>query len=79
LLAFKLPLQRGGMPFFSRAWQTFTEHPMGDMMGFDIGAMKIGLRLRFGILDRLDVGLLRLNGTFYRFENGGRIMEVDHR
>jgi hypothetical protein len=50
-----------------RAWQTFTEHPMGDMMGFDVGAMKIGLGLRFGIFDRLDVGLLRLNGTLADF------------
>jgi hypothetical protein len=46
-----------------RAWQTFTEHPIGDLMGFDVGAMKIGPGLRFGITDRLDVGLLRLNGT----------------
>ncbi len=46
-----------------RAWQTFTDHPMGDLMGFDVGAMKIGLGLRFGLFDRFDVGLLRLNGT----------------
>jgi hypothetical protein len=46
-----------------RAWQTFTEHPLGDLMGFDVGAMKIGLGLRFGIFDCLDAGMLRLNGT----------------
>jgi hypothetical protein len=46
-----------------RAWQTFTDRPMGDLLGFDTGAMKIGLGLRFGVFDRLDVGLLRLNGT----------------
>jgi len=50
-----------------RAWQTFTDHPMGDLMGFDVGAMKIGLGLRFGVFDRLDVGLLRLNGTVADF------------
>jgi hypothetical protein len=50
-----------------RAWKTFTEHPMGDLMGFDVGAMKIGLGVRFGIFDRLDVGLLRLNGTLTDF------------
>jgi hypothetical protein len=53
-----------------RAWQTFTEHPMGDLMGFDVGAMKIGLGLRFGVFDRLDAGVLRLNGTLadYNFD-----------
>jgi hypothetical protein len=50
-----------------RAWKTFTEHPLGDLLGFDAGAMKIGLGLRFGIFDRLDVGLLRLNGTLTDF------------
>jgi hypothetical protein len=53
-----------------RAWKTFTEHPVSDLMGFDLGAMKIGLGLRFGISDRLDAGLLRLNGTLtdYNFD-----------
>jgi hypothetical protein len=50
-----------------RAWKTFTEHPLGDLLGFDAGAMKIGLGLRFGVFDRLDVGLLRLNGTLADF------------
>jgi hypothetical protein len=46
-----------------RAWQTFTDHPLGDLLGFDVGAMKIAPGLRFGISDCLEVGLLRLNGT----------------
>jgi hypothetical protein len=50
-----------------RAWQTFTERPMGNLLGFDVGAMKIGLGLRFGIFDHLDFGLLRLNGTLADF------------
>ena len=50
-----------------RAWQTFTDHPMGDLLGFDVGSVKIGLGLRFGIFDRLDVGVLRLNGTLADF------------
>jgi hypothetical protein len=33
------------------------------MLGFDSGNLKIGLGLRYGILDGLDVGLARFNGT----------------
>ena len=51
-----------------RAWQTLTERPLGDLLGFDVGALKIGLGLRFGIFDHLDVGLLRLNGTLADYD-----------
>ncbi len=39
-----------------------------DFFGFDAGALKIGLGLRYGILDELDVGVYRLNGTAEIFD-----------
>ena len=37
--------------------------PFYDLLGFDGGGLKIVLGLRYGILDDLDVGVLRQNGT----------------
>lgn len=54
-----------------RTWQSFTDQTfftgtwwrenLFNAFGFDAGAMKIGLGLRFGILDDLDLGFYRLN------------------
>jgi hypothetical protein len=40
-----------------------------DYLGLDAGGLKIGLAFRFGILDDLDVGLMRLNGTAEAFDS----------
>lgn len=40
-----------------------------DYLGLDAGGLKIGLGFRFGILDDLDVGLYRLNGTAEAFDS----------
>jgi len=42
--------------------------PFHDLLGFDGGGLKIGLGLRYGILDNLDAGLYRLNGTVESFD-----------
>ena len=41
----------------------FTQKPFHTLFGFDAGSLKVGLGLRYGILDDLDVGILRLNAT----------------
>lgn len=42
--------------------------PFQDFLGFDGGSLKIGLGLRYGLLDTLDIGVLRLNGTVEVFD-----------
>jgi hypothetical protein len=49
-----------------RTWQALEEDSFQDFLGFDAGNLKIGLGLRYGILDNLEVGVLRSNGTFPR-------------
>jgi len=61
-----------------RTWQPFTDKSFFtaehwrenffDLVGFDAGALKIGLGLRFGILDELEVGAYRLNGAVLAFD-----------
>lgn len=61
-----------------RTWQSFTQHGFFtaehweenffDLVGFDAGALKIGLGLRYGILDDLEVGAYRLNGAVLAFD-----------
>lgn len=41
----------------------FARAPFDTLFGFDGGSLKVGLGLRFGILDELDVGIFRMNGT----------------
>lgn len=50
-----------------RNWEGALREPLRDLFGFDGGALKINLGLRYGILDRLDVGILRQNRTFERY------------
>ncbi|RJO74290.1 MAG: hypothetical protein C4523_01185 [Myxococcales bacterium] len=52
-----------------RASQPFTDNTWRDFFGLDAGSMKIGLGLRFGIVDGLDVGIYRLNGTAEPFDS----------
>lgn len=58
-----------------RAGQTFLEDAWTDYLGLDAGALKIGLGLRYGIIDDLDVGIYRLNNTIEIFD----VYELDAR
>lgn len=46
-----------------RNYGGFTQRPFHSLFGFDSGLLKVGLGVRFGILNDLDVGILRFNGT----------------
>lgn len=63
------------MVFDHRVNQALIANPVDDFLGFDAGSLKIGLGLRYGILDNLDVGLYRLNGTAELFD----VYELDLR
>ena len=52
-----------------RTWQPAADEPFHDLLGFDRGGLKVGLGLRFGILDDLDVGLYRLNNGTEAFDS----------
>jgi hypothetical protein len=51
-----------------RTNQPFTENTWHDYFGFDAGSLKIGLGLRYGILENLDAGFYRLNSATERFD-----------
>jgi len=68
------PVRAGAMVFVvdHRTRQSFLtgkEELWHDYLGLDAGGLKIGLGLRFGILDDLDMGLYRLNGTSEVFDS----------
>ena len=46
----------------------FSDDPFETFLGFDGGALKIGLDLRYGIIRGLDAGISRLNGTVENFD-----------
>ncbi len=46
----------------------FTKNFFRDWFGFDSDSLKIGIGLRFGILEDLDIGLFRLNQTVEKFD-----------
>lgn len=58
-----------------RNYQGVATKPFHSLLGFDGGQLKVGLGLRYGILDNLDVGLLRYNGTSELFNT----YEIDAR
>ncbi len=67
-----------------RTWQPLEEDSFHDFLGFDAGNLKIGLGLRYGIIDDLEVGVLRSNGTFprhrsdtYDFDGKYRVLNQD--
>jgi hypothetical protein len=65
-----------------RARQSFAEEGRGDFLGLDAGGLKVGLGLRYGILDNADLGVLRLNGTaevFDTYELDARYRVLDRR
>lgn len=51
-----------------RTHAALSNNAFHNFLGFDGGQLKIGLGLRYGILDTLDVGMLRLNGTVENFD-----------
>jgi len=51
-----------------RAYQPFQTNSFQDWVGFDAGALKIGLTLRYGILDNLEVGAQRLSNGIDQFD-----------
>lgn len=44
------------------------DDPFDNFLGFDNGSVKIGLGLRYGLLDNLDISIYRINGTVERFD-----------
>ena len=44
-----------------RTFQPFQTNAFRDWVGFDAGSLKIGLALRYGILDNLEVGVQRVS------------------
>ena len=42
--------------------------PFHDLFGFDGGGLKVGVGLRYGLLEDLDLGFYRLNGTVEVFD-----------
>jgi hypothetical protein len=59
------PARQGTFIFLvgHRPYEAFTQEPFYDFLGFDGGAIKVPLGLRYGVLDRFDLGILRLNPT----------------
>lgn len=64
------PVRKGAMVLVvdHRTYKPFIENTWHDYFGFDGGSLKIGLGLRFGILDFLDAGVYRLNSATERFD-----------
>ena len=63
-----VPKWHGSIIVDHRANEAIKEHPFDDFLGLDAGSLKIGLGLRLGLLDNLDVGIYRLNGTTEPFD-----------
>ena len=51
-----------------RAWESLDEEPIDNYLGLDSGSLKIVLGLRYGLLENLDVGIQRVNGTAENFD-----------
>ena len=51
-----------------RARQSVDNKTFDDFLGLDSGGLKIGLGLRYGLRDNLELGILRLNGTAEIFD-----------
>lgn len=56
--------RKGALRFFvdHRTHRSFTDEPFHNLFGFDAGSLKIGLGLRYGLLERLELGFYRLSG-----------------
>ncbi len=64
------PIRDGGFLFAvqHRNRQPINEDPFHDFLGFDGGGLKIGLGLRYGLFNNLDIGIWRVNGTIEAFD-----------
>lgn len=51
-----------------RAFTPLNEHPAQSLLGFDDGNLKIGLGLRYGVCETLDLSATRFNGTTDSFD-----------
>ncbi len=51
-----------------RASEALDDEPLQNFLGFDSGNLKIGMGLRYGVEDRIDLGIARYNGTFDAFD-----------
>jgi hypothetical protein len=62
--------RRGALNFLvdHRTFQPFQTNAFHDWAGFDAGGLKIGLALRYGILDGLEVGVQRLSNGVDSFD-----------
>jgi len=56
------------MVFDHRVRGSLKDEPFHDFLGFDAGGLKVGIGLRYGLLENVDVGLYRLNGTYESFD-----------
>lgn len=63
-----VPQWHGSIIIDHRAYEPISTAPFDDFLGLDAGSLKIGLGLRLGLLDSLDVGIYRVNGTIEPFD-----------
>lgn len=64
------PARKGHFLFIvdHRNRETIDDEPFHNLLGFDSGGLKIGLGLRYGLLEDLDIGVYRVNGTAEAFD-----------
>ena len=48
--------------------ESVDKEPVHDFFGFDAGGLKIGLGLRYGVFENMDLGVSRWNGTSERYD-----------
>jgi hypothetical protein len=53
---------------YHRTHSPLRQDPFYDWLGFDAGSLKVGTAFRFGLIEGLDVGVMRLNGTVEAFD-----------
>lgn len=51
-----------------RNWKPIADDTFRDFLGFDAGNLKVGLGLRYGLWENLEIGIYRLNGTVETFD-----------
>lgn len=81
LLTARTPRQGAWLFFVThRAWKSVDDEPAENLLGMDSGGLKIGIGVRYAVLDRLDFGVQRFNGsseTFDTYEFDGRYRIFD--
>jgi hypothetical protein len=65
-----IPTRQGSLLFIidHRNREPITEDPFHNFLGFDSGGLKIGLGVRYGLLNNMDIGIYRLNGSAETFD-----------